>query len=100
MALSNRDQANFKAARDQMEQWVASVRTLLRPNTSGNVNPSPHLMQQLITNSGNSNNWSRSLFAHIREVWLDLSNVEKEVMFRVVRTMELLISLRLKFKLS
>lgn len=44
MAFSNRDHVNFKATTNQMDQWIASLRTPMRPNTSDNINPSPHPM--------------------------------------------------------
>ncbi|XP_048496392.1 uncharacterized protein LOC125495654 [Beta vulgaris subsp. vulgaris] len=56
-----------------MESWVASIRTPQRPTSSGMVNPSPHPMQQLESNPGNPNPWSKMLFANIREEGVDLT---------------------------
>lgn len=44
----------------------------LRPTRSGMVDPSPHPMQQLVSNPGNPTTW-KSVFAHLREEGVDLS---------------------------
>lgn len=71
---SRMDTASFVATRETTNSWIASIRTPIRSAVS-QVNPSPHPMQQLVCNPGthNNENWRQSLFNHIREEGLDLS---------------------------
>ncbi|XP_057248240.1 uncharacterized protein LOC130590220 [Beta vulgaris subsp. vulgaris] len=73
LEASNMDRANFEAARDHVASWVTSIRTPLRQSVPQLVNPSPHPMQQLQSNPGNTN-WRTSLFESIQEEGIDLSN--------------------------
>lgn len=71
MELSNQDKANFEAARTRLSDWIASVQTPIRHSGPGIVQPSPHPMQNLNSNPGTD--WNKSLFGHIREEGLDLT---------------------------
>lgn len=68
--LNASDIANFLAARTQVDNWIASIRTPIKQSTN-QVNPSPHPMQQLASTTGhnvdNNVNWRHNLFASIRE---------------------------------
>lgn len=70
------DRANFEAARSQVDKLNASTRTPMRHNSNALVIPSPHPMQQLVSNPGTNRNWRHNLFETIREEG-DLSQCRK-----------------------
>lgn len=67
----------FLAARDHVASWVESVRTPARVPSA--VNPLPHPMQVLASNTSNTTNpinWKSSLFNNIVEEGLNLAQHE------------------------
>lgn len=79
--VSVQDQNVFLANRNQVASWIDSVRTSVRITSA--VNPSPHPIQLLASNIGNSSipvNWRNSLFHNIVKEGLNLEKpVEQSV---------------------
>ncbi|XP_048503012.1 uncharacterized protein LOC104908412 [Beta vulgaris subsp. vulgaris] len=59
---------NAEAVRQQMDKWIESIHTPLRPTPGNVVNPSPHPMQQLVSNTGIKPPF-RIINGFIRRVW-------------------------------
>ena len=73
-AASERDKEAFVEAQNRREKWIASVQTLAS-SIWLIVQPSPHPMQQLVSNATNSSvssTWRHSLFHNIVDEGLNL----------------------------